>query len=175
MQVIEDLYSLIREVPDFPRPGVQFKDLTPLLAQPKALALVTRALAEPFESMAITAVAAVEARGFIFGSLVANALNTGFIPIRKPGKLPAPTYSKRYSLEYGDDQLHVHRDALGPRDRVLLIDDVLATGGTAVASLNVIAQTGAQIVGYGFVINLRFLGGDQHLSAVPMHSVLTFD
>lgn len=170
-----DLYTLIREIPDFPLPGVKFKDLTPLLADPKAMAFVTNALCDPFATAGITAVVGIEARGFIFGSLVASALNAGFVPIRKAGKLPAPTFSADYSLEYGEDQLHIHRDALCANDRILLIDDVLATGGTAAASLRVIAQTGAQIMGCGFVIDLRFLGGAQRLPTTTIHSVLVFN
>jgi adenine phosphoribosyltransferase len=172
-----DLYALIREVPDFPQAGVNFKDLTPLLAHGEALSVATQALCGPFKTAEITAVVGIEARGFIFGSLVASALNTGFVPIRKAGKLPAATFSEDYSLEYGQDQLHIHRDALGVHDRVLLIDDVLATGGTAAASLRVIAQTGAQIIGCGFVINLTFLGGAERLSDIgtSIHSVLNFD
>ena len=177
MLVKNDLYALIREVPNFPKPGVKFKDLTPLLAHAEALSVATQALSEPFSAAGITAVVGVEARGFIFGSLVASALGTGFVPIRKAGKLPAPTFSEDYSLEYGQDQLHVHRDALSAHDRVLLIDDVLATGGTAAASLRVIAQTGAQVLGCGFVINLSFLGGAERLSGMStsIHSVLNFD
>jgi len=172
---IQNLYSLVREIPDFPEDGVQFKDLTPILACADALEVVVSELIAPFANMSITAVAGVEARGFIFGSLVARALRTGFIPIRKPGKLPAATYSENYSLEYGNNQLHVHCDAAGPKDRVLMIDDVLATGGTAAASINIIEQTGAQVVACGFVVNLRFLGGDQRLSGRPWHSVLHYE
>lgn len=171
----EDLYTLIREIPDFPVPGIKFKDITPLLANPAALALATNALCEPFRAAGITAVVGIEARGFIFGSLVANALQAGFIPIRKAGKLPAPTFSEKYTLEYGQDQLHIHRDALCPHDRVLLIDDVLATGGTAAASLRLIDNMGAHIVGCGFLINLRFLGARQQLPGTKIHSVLNFD
>ena len=176
MLELNDLYALIREVPDFPQPGVKFKDLTPLLAHAEALSVATDALSAPFKAAGITAVVGVEARGFIFGSLVANTLKTGFVPIRKAGKLPAATFSEDYSLEYGTDQLHIHRDALGAHDRVLLIDDVLATGGTAAASLRVIAQTGAQVIACGFVINLHFLGGTERLSdtGTSIHSVLSF-
>lgn len=172
-----DLYGLIRDVPNFPQAGVNFKDLTPLLAHAEALSVATQALSEPFKSAGITAVVGVEARGFIFGSLVASALKTGFVPIRKPGKLPAATFSEDYSLEYGQDQLHIHRDALDAQDRVLLVDDVLATGGTAAASLHVIAQTGAQVMACAFLINLSFLGGADSLTdrGAFIHSVLSFD
>ena len=130
---METITALIRDIPDFPRPGVMFKDLTPLLRDAPAMALCTEQLTAPFRDDGITAVLGMEARGFVFGALVASALGAGFVPLRKPGKLPAATRSVDYELEYGSASLHMHHDALTGADRVLLVDDLIATGGDAVA------------------------------------------
>ncbi len=169
---MERLQARIREIPDFPRPGILFKDITPLLRDPAALRLAVHQLLHPFLGENITAVAGMEARGFIFGSLVAWELAVGFVPLRKPGKLPSDVHSVSYDLEYGAASLEVHRDALGPGDRVLLIDDLLATGGTARASCELVERLGAEIVACCFVVELDGLGGRRQLARYPVHSLL---
>lgn len=166
------LRSQIRLVPDWPKPGILFKDLTPVLADGPLLHALVDALAAPFLTERVTLVAGMEARGFIFGSLVAHRLGAGFIPLRKAGKLPCATHQVSYSLEYGDAVLEMHTDAMGPRDRVLLIDDLLATGGTASASITLVERTGACLVGLGFVIELDFLEGRRLLGNRRVHSLL---
>jgi len=164
----------IRDIPDFPKPGILFKDLTPLLRDPVALNVAIQALAEPFRDAGVTAVAGMEARGFIFGTLVAAALGVGFVPLRKPGKLPAATHSVAYDLEYGSATLEIHQDALDARDRVLLVDDLMATGGTAAASLALVRLTGAAVLGCAFVIELDFLNGRAALGDCRVHSLLHY-
>jgi adenine phosphoribosyltransferase len=164
----------IRDIPDFPKPGILFKDLTPLLRDPVALNVAIQALAEPFRDAGVTAVAGMEARGFIFGTLVAAALGVGFVPLRKPGTLPAATHSVAYDLEYGSATLEIHQDALDARDRVLLVDDLMATGGTAAASLALVRLTGAAVLGCAFVIELDFLNGRAALGDCRVHSLLHF-
>lgn len=166
--------SRIRDIPDFPKPGILFKDLTPLLRDPVALNVAIQALAEPFRDAGVTAVAGMEARGFIFGTLVAAALGVGFVPLRKPGKLPAATHSVPYDLEYGSATLEIHQDALEANDRVLLVDDLMATGGTAAASLALVRLTGATVLGCAFVIELDFLNGRAALGDCRVHSLLHF-
>jgi adenine phosphoribosyltransferase len=169
-----DLTGYIRDVPNFPKPGIIFKDITPLLRAPEAMAATIEMLAAPFENQQITRVAAIESRGFIFGAGVALRLGCGFIPIRKPGKLPWTTYRHEYTLEYGNDALEMHRDALDPGDRVVVIDDVLATGGTAAAAIALAANFGATPVGVAVVIELDFLNGRQRLGATPVHSLIHY-
>lgn len=169
-----DIKSLIRDVPDFPKPGILFKDITPLLQNPAGLKSTLDALAKPFEGKGITAVAGMESRGFIFGVSVAERLGVGFVPVRKPGKLPADTVSEEFTLEYGTDTLEIHKDALKPGDKVLIIDDLLATGGTAKATINLIKKLGADVVGIGFVIELSFLNGKEGLGDTPVHSLITY-
>lgn len=171
---MDDIIALIRDVPDFPEPGILFKDLTPVLANGSALARVTEELARPYHNDAITAVAGMEARGFIFGALVAQALGVGFIPLRKPGKLPAASHSVSYDLEYGSASLEMHTDAVGPGDRVLLIDDLIATGGTAAASCELVTRAGADIAACAFVIELDFLNGREQLRKIPVHSLIHY-
>ncbi|HAS10304.1 MAG TPA: adenine phosphoribosyltransferase, partial [Acidimicrobiaceae bacterium] len=142
----------IRDVPDWPEPGVVFKDITPLLADPAGFAYAVRSLAEPFAGRGITKVVGMEARGFLIGAPVALHLGAGFVPVRKPGKLPRATDSEEYALEYGTDRLEIHADAVGADDRVLVIDDVIATGGTAAATVALVERSGATVVGLGFVI-----------------------
>jgi adenine phosphoribosyltransferase len=169
-----DLRALIRDVPDFPKPGIMFKDITPLLKSPEALEYVVDGLAGPFKSERITSVAAIESRGFIFGSCVAQKLRAGFVPIRKPGKLPWTARRYEYQLEYGSDALEIHNDAVGASDRVLLIDDVLATGGTAAAAAYLIRECGATLVGVGMVIELSFLDGRKKLGSTSVHSLIQY-
>lgn len=169
-----DLRTFIRDVPDFPKPGILFKDITPLLRSPEALAYAVQRLAEPFRMERITAVAAIESRGFIFGSCVARILGAGFVPIRKPGKLPWTTRRNEYELEYGTDALEIHNDAVSEADRVLLIDDVLATGGTAAAASCLVRDCGATLVGAGMLIELSFLDGRKKLGGTTIHSLIQY-
>ena len=171
----EQLRSFIRDVPDFPKPGIIFKDITPLLKSPAALEAVCALLAEPFREDGVTMVAAIESRGFIFGSVVAQNLGAGFVPIRKPGKLPWTTRRHEYALEYGTDVLEIHDDALTPEDRVLIIDDVLATGGTVNAATHLVRGFDAKLAGIGTIVELTFLGGRSKLhDGVRFESVLRY-
>ncbi|MBB6185488.1 adenine phosphoribosyltransferase [Oleiagrimonas soli] len=168
--------ALIRDIPDFPKPGIVFKDITPLLADAAGLAQCTEALAEPWRGAGVQAVCGIEARGFIFGAALAQALGAGFVPVRKPGKLPADTVGVDYALEYGSDRLEVHRDAVRPGERVLLVDDVLATGGTLEASAELMRTLGAELCGASVVIELAFLQGrGRWTSDAPLHSLLRYD
>jgi adenine phosphoribosyltransferase len=160
-----ELKTFIRDVADFPKPGVVFKDLTPLLRNYEALELLIDGLAQPWTDSALTAVAGVEARGFLLAPLVAQRLGVGMVPIRKPGKLPWKVIRQDYSLEYGTDSLEMHVDAVGPGDRVLVLDDVLATGGTAAAAVSIVRQAGAEVVGAAFAIELCFLEGREVLQS----------
>ncbi|MEM7251374.1 MAG: adenine phosphoribosyltransferase [Pseudomonadota bacterium] len=171
---MEALAPLIRSIPDFPEPGVVFRDITPLLRDHGALASATAALCAPFEHGEVNVVAGMEARGFIFGALVAQALGVGFVPLRKPGKLPHLVESVDYTLEYGTTGLEVHSDALDESARVLIVDDVLATGGTAGASRELVRRLGADVVGCSFLIELEGLRGREQLQGCQVHSVLTF-
>lgn len=171
---MERLKPFIRNIPDFPKPGILFKDITPLVRNPSALRLAVHQLLHPFIGTPISAVAGMEARGFIFGSLVAWELGVGFIPLRKPGKLPYNVHSVSYDLEYGSAALEMHIDALQSGERVLLIDDLLATGGTAKASCELVEHFGAEVVGCAFVIELDDLRGRELIGAYPVHSLLHF-
>ena len=171
---MERLKSKIRDIPDFPKPGIVFKDITPLVKDPAALRLAVHQLLHPFLGREITAVAGMEARGFIFGSLVAWELGIPFIPLRKPGKLPYDVQSVSYDLEYGSAELQVHIDAVDQTDKVLLIDDLLATGGTAKASCELIEKLDAEIVACAFVVELDFLAGRQLLQGYEVHSLLHY-
>ena len=172
---ITKLRELIRDVPDFPKPGVVFKDITPLLGDPAGLSLAVEYLTQPFRNLSIQAVAGAESRGFIFATAVARNLSAGFIPIRKPGHLPAATRSERYDLEYGTDALEIHEDAVRSGDRVLMVDDLLATGGTMTACCRLVEGLGGKIVGIAFLIELAFLNGRQQLQGYPIHSILRYD
>ena len=163
-----DLESLIREIPDFPKPGIKFKDFTPLLADPVGLRTMIDALAAPFRDAGITKVVGAEARGFILGGALAYTLGAGFVPARKPGKLPAETMRAEYALEYGVDSLEIHVDGLVPQDVVLIVDDVLASGGTAAAKAQMVAEAGATLAGYAFLIELDFLSGRAKLGDEPL-------
>jgi adenine phosphoribosyltransferase len=169
-----DLRPFIRDVPDFPKPGILFKDITPLLSDPTAFRATIDELKRLFVGRGIEVVAAAEARGFIFGAPLAMELGVGFVPIRKPGKLPFSKMAVDYELEYGRDRLEVHADALQPGARVLLLDDVLATGGTIKACQDLIAQTGAELVACTFIIELAFLKGRDVLGDVAVESLVTF-
>ena len=168
-----DLRQYIRDVPDFPKPGILFKDITPLLRSPEALEAAVQGLAEPYRDQRISNIVAIESRGFIFGSCVARILGAGFVPIRKPGKLPWTTRRNEYKLEYGTDVVEIHDDALTADDRVVIIDDVLATGGTAAAAAALVKEFGATIVGAAVVIELDFLEGRKRLD-VPVHSLIRY-
>jgi adenine phosphoribosyltransferase len=174
LNALDHLKATIRDIPDFPKPGIIFKDLTPVMADATLLRQVTAALAQPFRDAGITVVAGMEARGFIFGSLVAVELNAGFVPLRKPGKLPYQTRRAAYALEYGEAALEMHIDAVSSQDTVLLVDDLIATGGTAVASCELLTGNGARIAGCAFVIELDFLAGRERLSAYPVHSLVHY-
>lgn len=156
---LERLRSLLRDVPDFPKPGILFKDITPLLADARALADATRLMADPWRGEKIDRVVGIESRGFILGACVARELNVGFIPVRKPGKLPAVKTKVEYALEYGTDALEVHTDACDRGARVLIVDDVLATGGTAAATCDLMKRVGAEVAGCAFLLVLEFLDG----------------
>jgi adenine phosphoribosyltransferase len=157
--------SRIRTIPDHPKPGIQFRDITTLLLDPSGLKAAVDQLVEPYGDRRIGKVAGIEARGFILGGAVAVALDVGFVPVRKPGKLPGDTIGQDYTLEYGTDRLEVHSDALGPDDRVLLVDDLIATGGTAEAAIALIERSGADLVGCAFVVDLPDLGGRKRIEA----------
>lgn len=162
-QVVEDVKQMIRNIPDFPKPGIQFKDITTALKDTETLKKMVDFLCESFKGEKIDYIVGLESRGFIFGVPVAYNLNAGFIPIRKPNKLPAKTLKETYELEYGTDTLEMHEDAIKKGDRVLIVDDLLATGGTAAAACNLVHKTGAQIVGCAFVIELNGLEGRNKL------------
>ncbi|KPK60936.1 MAG: adenine phosphoribosyltransferase [Planctomycetes bacterium SM23_32] len=159
-----DLSSYIRSIPDWPKPGIVFRDITTLCREPDALRAAVDALAAPFEGEQIDLVLAAEARGFIFGGAVASRLGAGFVPVRKPGKLPAETIERSYELEYGVDTLAVHRDAIRPGDRVLVLDDLLATGGTVKACCELVEELGGEVVACAFLIELSALGGREKLA-----------
>ncbi len=169
-----DLAPLIRDVPDFPVKGVLFKDLTTLLQNAQAFHQAVDALAAPYRARPIDVVAAIESRGFIFAAPVAYLLSAAFVPIRKPGKLPADTISVEYTLEYGTNTLEMHRDAIKPGQRVLLIDDLLATGGSAKAAVQLIERLGGQIAGIAFLVNLTFLKGAGNLPGYDIFTVIDF-
>lgn len=172
---MQELASLVRAIPDFPRPGVLFRDVTPLLASAEAFDRCINALAAPWQGHGVQAVAGIEARGFIFGAALAQKLHAGFVPLRKPGKLPPPVLGVDYQLEYGSDRLEAQRDAFRPGERVLLIDDVLATGGTLEAAAALIRLAGAELVGAAVVIELVALQGRRRWSGGrPLHGLLRY-
>jgi len=169
-----DLEQYIRDVPDFPKPGIVFKDITPLLADAAAMQDAVTQLVQPYALAGAEAVTGIESRGFIFGALAAERLGVGFVPIRKPGKLPAETISESYALEYGTDAVEIHADAIRDGQKVLMVDDLLATGGTMEAACKLVRKLGGQIVGAAFVIELSFLPGRAKLDAlnVPVHTLI---
>ena len=169
------LRELIREIPDFPRPGIGFKDITPVLADPRALAEAVRALAEYARPLAVDCVVAAEARGFLLGPALALELGAGFVLARKPGKLPYETISAEYLLEYGAGRLELHTDAVHAGKRVLVHDDLLATGGTARALCDLVEELGGEVVGCGFLVELAFLDGRRRLAPHDAHALLTYE
>jgi adenine phosphoribosyltransferase len=169
---LEVLKQHIRAVPDFPQPGVLFRDITPLLADPVSFGLAVDALARPFSG--VDKVVAIESRGFILGAPVALALHAGLVPVRKVGRLPADTLREEYALEYGANTVEIHRDAISPGDRVLIVDDVLATGGTVRAAANLVQRLGGVIAGVSLLIELSFLGGRERLKDLELMTLLVY-
>jgi adenine phosphoribosyltransferase len=170
-----DLKKLIREVPDFPKPGILFYDITTLLKDPAGLAGVIDGLKDHYRHLRVDVVLGIEARGFIFAPALACALGAGFVPVRKPRKLPAAVVSASYDLEYGKDALEMHKDAIGPGTRALIVDDLLATGGTASAVASMVRESGGTVVGLGFVVELTFLNGRRKLAGEEVFSLLQYD
>ncbi|MCP4195870.1 MAG: adenine phosphoribosyltransferase [Proteobacteria bacterium] len=170
----EIIRNLIRDIPDFPKEGILFKDITPLLGDAKALSTSADLLALPYKNHGVTQVVGMESRGFIFAVPVAERLCAGFVPVRKPGKLPAQTLSEEYALEYGTDRLEMHTDALSGDDNVLVVDDLLATGGTAQATVRLVQATGAKVVGVAFLIELGFLPGRAKLQGLDVTSLIVY-
>ncbi|MDC9725991.1 MAG: adenine phosphoribosyltransferase [Gammaproteobacteria bacterium] len=171
---MDRLKDKIRDIPDFPKAGILFKDITPLVQDPTSLRIAISELIKPYKGKNITAVAGMEARGFIFGSIAAWELGIGFIPLRKPGKLPYDVQSVAYSLEYGEASLEAHIDAIKPGDRILLIDDLLATGGTAKASCQLVEKLGGEVVACAFVVELTMLDGREKINDYPIHSLIQY-
>lgn len=171
---MDQLKQMIREVPDFPKPGINFYDITTLLKQPAGLKGTVDALAAEYEGMKVDTVIGVEARGFIFAPALAYHLGAGFVPVRKPRKLPSECASISYDLEYGQDTLEIHRDAVGNGHRVLIADDLLATGGTARAVVDLVEQLGGEVVGLVFVVELEFLPGRQRLAGYDVRSLIKY-
>lgn len=171
-----DLTQAIRTIPDYPKPGIQFRDITTLLADARAFRRAVDELVQPFAGRKIAKVAGIEARGFILGGAVAHQLSAGFLPVRKRGKLPAETLRQTYALEYGQDEVEIHVDAVTPGETVLLVDDLIATGGTAEAAIQLLRRAKAEIVGAAFVIDLPDLGGARRIEAlgVPVRSLVAF-
>lgn len=169
-----DFKSLIRDIQDFPAPGILFKDITPLLADHAAFAAAVTALSEPFTDRRVTKVVGIEARGFIFAAPMADRLGAGFVPIRKAGKLPHDIRHQEYKLEYGTDRIEVHRDAFGPDDNVLIVDDVLATGGTGAASVELVEALGANVIGFTVLLELGFLGGRERMKGTDITAVVQY-
>ena len=171
-----DLKSLIRDIPDFPKPGIMFRDITTVLRDPDGLRYITDCLAEKLAAAGLNAdyIVGMESRGFIIGAPLAYKLGLGFIPVRKPGKLPSLVHSVEYQLEYGTDSLEIHQDALQPGSRVIIIDDLIATGGTATATAKLLQQIGCELLGFGFIIELQDLQGRKHLPNVPIVTLVEY-
>ena len=174
MAAADELKALIRDVPDFPKPGIMFKDITPMLRSARGLERAVHELAEPYRRAGVTMVAGIESRGFIFGSCVARILGAGFIPIRKPGKLPWTRRRNEYVLEYGTDALEMHDDALTKSDRVIIVDDVLATGGTAAAAAALVRGFESTLLGVATVIELTFLEPRKKLDGIDVHTLVRY-
>jgi adenine phosphoribosyltransferase len=172
---MNDLKSFIRDVPDFPKKGIIFKDITPLLKNGKAFSHVIKTIAKKYRKANVSAVLGVEARGFIFGAAVAHELGIGFLPVRKPGKLPYKTRSVTYDLEYGADTLQIHEDAISKDDRIIIVDDLLATGGTVAACCKMVEGLGGKIAGISFVIELGFLKGREKLAGYDVVSLINYE
>jgi adenine phosphoribosyltransferase len=174
MVAMEDLKSAIREIPDWPKKGILFYDLTTLMKDAEAFGKALDALAAPYRGAGVDIVVGIEARGFIFAPTVARALRAGFVPVRKPGKLPAATHRVTYDLEYGSDALEIHQDAIRPGQRVLIVDDLIATGGTARAVADVVHRMGGEVIGLAFLVELAFLDGRSKLTQYPVTSILKY-
>jgi len=172
---MEELKSYIREVPDYPKPGILFYDITTLLKDPEGLRRVLDAFHERFRDRKIDKVVGMESRGFIFAPTLAYQLGAGFVPVRKPGKLPAETISESYELEYGTDRLEIHKDAIAPGERVLIVDDLIATGGTARATARLVEAAGGEVAGFGFLVELTFLKGRDKLAGYEVTALLAYD
>ncbi|MBN2029379.1 adenine phosphoribosyltransferase [bacterium] len=169
-----DLKSLIRNIPDFPKEGIGFKDITTLLKNGPAFQIAVNALCKPYRNQKVDVVVGIESRGFIFGGAMAVELAAGFVPVRKPGKLPAATLREEYKLEYGTDAVEIHRDAIQKGMKVLLTDDLLATGGTAAATIRLIKKLEGEVIGVAFLIELSFLKGREKIPDVPIHTLIDF-
>jgi adenine phosphoribosyltransferase len=172
---MDEVKKAIRTIPDYPKPGILFYDITTILQEPKHLIAVVDALVDRYASMKIAKILAMESRGFIYAAPLAKEIGAGFVPLRKAGKLPYKTVSETFELEYGTDSLEMHEDAVSPGERVLLLDDLLATGGTAAASAKLARKCGAEVVEAGFVIELTFLNGREKLDGLPVFSLIQFD
>ncbi|HET6338467.1 MAG TPA: adenine phosphoribosyltransferase [Polyangiales bacterium] len=168
------LERCIRDVPDFPKPGILFKDITPILSDPRAFNLCLDAMAEPYDGKPLDVIVGIEARGFIFGAALASRLRKAFVPARKPGKLPAAKHRVEYQLEYGTDAIEIHTDAIQPGQQVLIVDDVLATGGTASATCQLVQKLGGQVIGASFVIELTFLPGRERMRPIAVSSLVQY-
>lgn len=171
---MDDLKTYIREVPDFPRPGINFYDISTLLGNPLALRMTVDRFVWLFSDMHVDHVVGIEARGFMFAPIVAYSLNAGFVPVRKPGKLPAKTVEQAYDLEYGSDRVEMHEDAISAGERILIVDDLLATGGTASATAKLAESLGGDVVGLGFIAELSFLDGRDRLAGHRVESLITY-
>lgn len=169
-----DLKAHIREIPDFPKPGILFRDITTLLGNPEAFTYALNRMAEQVAEHNVDYVVGIESRGFIFGTPLADKLRAGFVPVRKPGKLPAAVYTAEYALEYGSDRVEIHKDAFPCGGRVLIVDDLIATGGTAKAAADLVAQAGGELVGFSFVVELCDLGGRDKLPDVPINTLIAY-
>jgi adenine phosphoribosyltransferase len=167
-------HTLIREVPDFPKPGILFYDITTLLKDAQALTSIADELTAYYQGHRVDKVVGIESRGFIFGGILANRLNAGFVLVRKPGKLPADSFEVKYSLEYGSNSLAIHRDSIGMGERVLIVDDLLATGGTAAATVSLVRQLGGEVAGLDFLVELQGLKGREKLTGYPIHSTILY-
>lgn len=173
-RTIDDLQRAIRDVPNFPKPGIVFRDITPVLLDAELFGRAIGLMAAPYREARVSRVVSIESRGFLLGAPIALELGAGLVPIRKPGKLPAATQRVEYALEYGTDTLEMHHDAIGPEDRVLVVDDVLATGGTAAAAAQLVGATGGAVVGFAFLIELDFLKGRQRLQGRRVEALLHY-
>jgi len=171
---MNDLKQYIREVPDFPKPGILFYDITTLLRNPKALRMTIDRFVWLFSELHVDQVVGIESRGFMFAPILAYNLNAGFVPVRKPGKLPAATMEATYDLEYGSDRVEMHRDAVEPGQRVLIVDDLIATGGTAAATANLVESAGGRVVGFGFIVELTFLAGREKLNGYEVEGLIRY-
>jgi adenine phosphoribosyltransferase len=169
-----DFAAYIRDIPDWPEPGIVFKDITPLLADPAVFSAAVDSLVAPYRDAGVTKVVGIEARGFIFGAPIARLLHAGFVPIRKAGKLPHDIHHQEYELEYGTDRIEVHSDAVGAGDRVLIVDDVLATGGTGAAAVRLVEALQAVVIGFCVLVELDFLAGRERLDGTAVHSVVRY-